>query len=132
MILDDWKKTRRHFFQYVCSLSEIVHTAPHMGSSATVAHLLQSLMCYAFRDHFLLPKIVKSGCLNCHRLSISSLFSPWISLINKTFPHAKLQLTGCFLFFAPFHVNSRWSWWWFIFYISMSAHISGCNTSLFL
>ncbi len=81
-----------------------------MWSSAAVAHLLQGLMCCAFRDGILHTLVVTSGYLSYCCLSIiskQSAHSPLTSDINKTFPSTQLPLTGYFLFFGPFSVNPR-------------------------
>ncbi len=56
-----------------------------MWSSAAVAHLLQGLMCCAFRDGILHTLVVSSGYLSCCCFSIisnESAHSPLTSDIN--------------------------------------------------
>ncbi len=81
-----------------------------MWSSAAVAHLLQGLMCCAFRDVVLHTLVVTSGYLSYCCLSIISnlsAHSPLTSDINKAFSSTQLLFTGYFLFFGPFSVNPR-------------------------
>ncbi len=78
-----------------------------MWSSAAVAHLLQGLMCCAFKDGIL---VVTSGYLSYCCLSIisnQSAHSPLTSDINKVFSSTQLPSTGYFLFFELFSVNPR-------------------------
>ncbi len=75
-----------------------------MWSSAAVVHLLQGLMCCAFRDGILHNLFVTSGYLSYCCLSIisnQSVHSPLTSDFNKAFSSTQLQLTGYFLFFGP-------------------------------
>ncbi len=81
-----------------------------MCSSAAVAHLLQGSMCCAFRDGILHSLVVTSGYLIYCYLSIisnQSAHSPLTSDINKAFLSTQLLLTGYFLFFGPFSLNTR-------------------------
>ncbi len=81
-----------------------------MWSSAAVAHLLQGSTCCAFRDGILHNLVVTSDYLSYCCLSIisnHSAHSPLTSDINKAFSSTQLPLTGYFLFFGPFSVNSR-------------------------
>ncbi len=80
-----------------------------MWSSAAVAHLLQGSTC-AFRDGILHTLVVMSGYFSYCCLSIisnQSAHSPLTSDINKAFSSTQLPLTGYFLFFEAFSVNSR-------------------------
>ncbi len=81
-----------------------------MWCSAAVARLLQGSMCCAFRDGILHTLVVTSGYVSYCCLSIisnQSTHSPRISDINKVFSSTQLPLTGYFLFFGPFSINSR-------------------------
>ncbi len=79
-------------------------------SSAAGAHLLQGLTCCVFRDGILQILVVTNGYLSYCCLSIisnQSVHSPLTSDINKAFSSTQLLLTGYFLFFGPFSVNTR-------------------------
>ncbi len=81
-----------------------------MWSSAAVAHLLQGLLCCAFRDGILHTLVVTSGYLSYCCLSIisnQSAHSPLTSDINKAFLSTQLPLTGYVFFFGQFFVNPR-------------------------
>ncbi len=81
-----------------------------MWSSAAVAHLLQGSMCCVFRDGILHTLDLTNGYLNYCCLSIISNQSahfPLTSDINKVLSSTQLPLTGYFLFFGPFSVNTR-------------------------
>ncbi len=81
-----------------------------MWSSAAGVHLLQGLTCCVFRDGILQILVVTSGYLSYCCLSIisnQSVHSPLTSDINKSLLSTQLPLTGYFLFFGPFSVNSR-------------------------
>ncbi len=76
-----------------------------LWSFTAVAHLLQGLMCFVFRDGILHTLVVTSGYLSYCFLSIisnQSDHSPLTSDINKDFLSTQLPLTGYFLFFGPF------------------------------
>lgn len=62
---------------------------------------LWSSMCCAYRDAFLLTTVENSDLLSCCVLPISSNQS---DIFNQ---HAKLQLSECFLCFAPLWLNHR-------------------------
>ncbi len=79
-------------------------------SSAAGAHLLQGSMCCVFRDSILHILVVTSGYLSYCYLSIisnQSAHSPLTSDINKALSSTQLPLTGYFLLFGPFSVNSK-------------------------
>ncbi len=79
-------------------------------SSAAVNHLLQGLMCLAFRDGILHSLAVTGGYLSYCCFSIisnQSIHSHLTSEINKAFSSTQLPLTGYFFFFGPFSVNPR-------------------------
>ncbi len=79
-------------------------------SSAAGVHLLQDSMCCVFRDGILQILVVTSDYLSYCCLSIisnQSVHSPLTSDINKAFSSTQLLLTGYFLFFEPFSVNTR-------------------------
>ncbi len=81
-----------------------------MGSSAAEAHLLQGSTCCVFRDGILHTLVLTSGYLSYCCLSIisnQSAYSPLTSDISKAFSSTQLPLTGYFLFFGPFSVNTR-------------------------
>ncbi len=67
-------------------------------------------MCCVFRDGILHILVVTSGYLSYCCLSIisnQSAHSPLTSDINKACSSTQLPLTGYFLFFGPFSVNTR-------------------------
>ncbi len=81
-----------------------------MWSSAAGAHLLQGSTCCVFRDGILQILVVTSDYFSYCCLSIisnQSVHSPLTSDINKAFSSTQLPLTGYFLFFGPFSVNTR-------------------------
>ncbi len=72
--------------------------------------VLQGSMCCVFRDGILQILVVTSGYLSYCCLSIisnQSVHSPLTSDIIKAFSSTQLPLTGYFLFFGPFSVNTR-------------------------
>ena len=78
--------------------------------SAAVAYPHRYLLCCVFRDAFPHTTVVMCGYLRYCHLPVSSEQSgpyPLTSLINKVFLPAEQLLTRCFLFFAPFPVNSK-------------------------
>ncbi len=94
--------------------SYLTGAAP-VWSSAAGAHLFQGSRCCVFRDGILQILVVTSGYLSYCCLSIisnQSAHSPLISDINKAFSSTQLLLTGYFLFFGPFSVNTRDSCVW--------------------
>ncbi len=99
-------QTRQRFSNLLLSnFGEPVHL---VWSSAAVAHLLQGLTCYAFRDGILHTLVVTSGYLSyCSVIFNQSAHSPLTSDINKAFSSTQLLLTGYVLFFRLFSVNPR-------------------------
>ncbi len=92
-------QTRQHF-------SNLRHP---VWSSASVAHLLQCLMCCAFRDCILHILVVTIGYLSYCCLSIlsnQSAHSPLTSDINKAFSSSQLPLTGLFSLFRTILCNA--------------------------
>ncbi len=84
-----------------------------MWSSAAGAHMLQGSTCCVFRDGILHTLVLTSGYLSFCCLSIisnQSAHSHLTSDINKAFSSTQLPLTGYFLFFGPFSVNTRDGW----------------------
>ncbi len=75
-----------------------------MWSSAAVVNLLQGLMCCTFRDGILHILVVTSYCC-LSIISNQSAHSPLTS--TRHFRPHNLPLTGYFLFFGPFSVNTR-------------------------